>query len=68
MRIAAACLRILNLFEITADIMECKKLFDAIIHEELFQVESKPERPTSFSQLLTNRHRFPFDVISWEEL
>jgi hypothetical protein len=43
-------------------------LFDVKKQEELFQVESKPERPTSFSQLLTNRHRFPFDVIAWEEL
>jgi hypothetical protein len=43
-------------------------LFDLIKQEELFQVESKPERPTSFSQLLINRHRFPFDMIAWEKL
>jgi hypothetical protein len=60
----------LNLFGITAGILNYIKIemFDTTKQEELFQVESKPERPTSFSQLLTNRHRFPFDVIAWEEL
>jgi hypothetical protein len=32
------------------------------------QVESKPERPTQSSQLLTNRQRSsPFDTIAWDE-